>query len=254
MNGNLQELNKFIEIERNRFSMPDHNTFSACFSNLQRYYTFLLIIIQRYDKASGSFAENLRKGMGRIQPLAKAGHRRLTGRELRLLKRSYTLTTAVHLEIESFYLFGKILLDRVARALEFYFGPVRSRSLDSHDKLAKNLEDYAREKGLSISRQLMDSAGKLKQIISDHRDYEIAHAKNARVIFGTGIDAEDKTTILSLGVHLDDGEKQIKTKELPELLDEIDTYLTLVIKFIKTNQNKTQLKTVNSPSQIQPNQ
>ena len=35
------------------------------------------------------------------------------------------LTTRLHLEIESFYLFAKILLDKVAHFVEFYFGPGR---------------------------------------------------------------------------------------------------------------------------------
>jgi hypothetical protein len=53
------------------------------------------------------------------------------------------LAVLVHLEIESSYLFAKILLDKIAHAFEFYFGPSCKKSLDSHDSLVKNFTAYA---------------------------------------------------------------------------------------------------------------
>jgi hypothetical protein len=46
-----------------------------------------------------------------------------------LMSQSQGLTSDLHLEIESYYLFAKIILDDVARAIEYYFGPHRGLAL-----------------------------------------------------------------------------------------------------------------------------
>jgi hypothetical protein len=56
-----------------------------------------------------------------------------------LMSQSQGLTSDLHLEIESYYVFAKIILDDVARAIEYYFGPHRGLALDSHDGLAKRM-------------------------------------------------------------------------------------------------------------------
>ena len=56
------------------------------------------------------------------------------------------MTGQLHLEIESYYLFSKIMLDKIVHALEFYFGQGRKKSLDSHDGLVKNSASYVARK------------------------------------------------------------------------------------------------------------
>src|SRR2546426_1163535 len=157
---------EFVRAERDRLSTEDSNRFGMAFSKLTRQYQFLLIILGRYKEASNNFIQNTKD----LQALFKPGNHPVTTEQGRFLDEGPRLTTALHLEIESFYLFAKILLDRIAHAIEFYFGPARKLPLDSHDHLVKHLEAYGGEKGLSISAALMDAAKELKKDISDHRD------------------------------------------------------------------------------------
>lgn len=152
------------------------------------------------------------------------------------------MTARLHLEIESFYLFAKILLDKVARALEFYFGLGRSCSLDSHDDLVKNLATYAGQKGITLSQRFVEIANMLKKDISDHRDYQIAHEKSPGTIFGTLFDVEGKTKIFSSRFYPKESEKQVATQELDKLLRDLDEYLGEFIKCVTANRDKTKLK------------
>src|SRR5689334_1122524 len=54
----------------------------------------------------------------------------------------YNQSRRVHLEIESFYVFAKILLDRFAQLIQLFFGPARDLSLSSHHKLSNNIEQF----------------------------------------------------------------------------------------------------------------
>ena len=84
-------------------------------------------------------------------------------------------------EIEAFYLFAKILLVRIGRLVECYFGPARKCSLDSHDQLVKHIDSYLSTLQLPAApRSLKHLVEVVKTTISDYRDYEIAHEKSDR--------------------------------------------------------------------------
>ena len=81
------------------------------------------------------------------------------------------LSIKVQFEIESFYLFAKIFLDKTARALEFYFGQLNKKPLDSHDDLTKSLQSYAKEKNLVLTSEFLGHIGQLKQDISEYHNF-----------------------------------------------------------------------------------
>jgi hypothetical protein len=139
-------------------------------------------------------------------------------------------------------LFAKILLDKIAHSLEFYFGQARNLSLDSHDQLAKNLISYATQKGLSLPSGFIALAGKLKTDISDYRDYEIAHEKSPRRMSATLLDNDGKMRIAGLNLYPTAKDRQIETKKLHDLLSDIDSYIRQMIELMESNQEKTRLE------------
>src|SRR5437899_1849286 len=106
----LEQFVSFIRAERDRFSTEDSNRFGMAFSKITRHYQFLLIIVGRYKEASDEFVRNTKD----LQASFKPGEHPATEEQLRLQDEGRHLTTHLHLEIESFYLFAKILLDRIA--------------------------------------------------------------------------------------------------------------------------------------------
>ena len=221
MSGTLEKLMTFIASERRGFSNLQNNMFAMGFGQLSRYYEFLSIILQRYQQVSQDFIANTRQ----LQSLVAAGTHEATKEQLSLHAEGGRIATRLHLEIESFYLFAKILLDKAARMLEFYFGPARSLSLDSHDDLVKRLKKYVNVKKLVLPDGFSDLAHQLKKDISDHRDYQIAHEKSPRTIHGTVYDSEGGTRIASIRFSPKPSERQVETELLDDLLAQIDDYI-----------------------------
>src|SRR2546430_13789509 len=181
-----KKLSEFIALERYRFEGKHNNMFAFSFHEVERYYDFLEIIyvrhasaVREYLMAFNAFQQTIDKS---------SGSHPMTDEQMVLLEKNSRLGNIVQLEIESYYLFAKMLLDKIARALEFYFGKGNKFSLDSHDDLVKCIEEYSTAKDLVLDGNLFTLAKKLKNDISDFRDYQIAHLKSPRTVRGTTVD------------------------------------------------------------------
>src|SRR5438445_10352953 len=119
--------------------------FAQSFSQVTKTYRYLLIILDRYDSSSRAFIKNTKA----MQETIKPGKHQLTKEQERLHEQGWQLQVALEFEIDPFYIFAKMLLDKVAHALEFYFGKAPQCSLASHDKLTKCFNRYVPIKKLS---------------------------------------------------------------------------------------------------------
>ena len=231
----------FMQSERKRLETTQSNIFGFAFSEVSRYFEYLKIINERYKVCDQEFISNTKA----FQATMRQGTHPTTDDQMKLHEQAVEITTRLHLEIETFYLFAKILLDKVAQAIEFYFGQARGLPLASHDKLAKYLERYLDNKGLTIDPSIMEKVTQLKTDVSDFRDYQISHveeSRRGRVMRGTIFNA-DGNTRLSIGMlYPKEKDRQYETKPLDELLTELDTYIASVIRFLETNRNKTRLE------------
>ncbi len=237
----MTRLDEFIMSERERFAVKDNNKFAISFSHVSRYYEFAKIILQRYEEAGGHFFAN-NKSLHATLDEATARGGPMTNVEMAILEENRRLCAVLHLEIESFYLFAKILLDRVAHCLEFYFGSVRKKSLDSHDDLVKNFEHYAKEKQLTLPAGFVELAKRLKSDISDYRDYEIAHEKSPRRMNMTLWDANGNVWIGASNIYPTEKDEQMQSKALHVLSKDIDTFLDEVIELVSSNRDNSRLE------------
>ena len=223
------------------FSTKHNNMFAFSFSKVLRYYEFLAIILERCKNAGTEFHATLNA----LQTSFKDREGALSTEQSRLLENNSHSTLILHLEIESFYLFAKILLDKAARALEFYFGKAQRSPLDSHDDLTKNIKKYAAARNISIpGEELLEIVGRLKNDVSDYRDQEIAHEKSPRSMKGTASDAKGTARITTLRIYPTEKDKQVESKPPEEVLKQIDEYLRLLIIYIGSNRDKTALSQV----------
>src|SRR5260370_5932326 len=110
-----------------------------------------------------------------------------------------------------------MLLDKIARAVEFYFGKARKLPLDSHDDFVKCVKAYSITKDLSLDENLLTLARKLKNDISDFRDSQIAHLKSPRTVRGTTVEGR-----MSLSkIYPTEKDEQKETQLLYNLSSEI---------------------------------
>lgn len=214
--------------------------FAFAFSKVSRYREFLEITLERYRESNQSFFKNLEATKDAFPPANSI----INEQQQEILDEGRRITTLLHLEIESFYLFAKILLDKMARATEFYFGQVRSYPLDSHDDLSRNITTYANANWLTpIPEKLSQFISQLKKEVSDHRDREIAHEKSPRTLKVTTFNyATSLSTIASTKLYPKESDQQVESKPPTESIKLIDEYIEEMILYLTTNRNKTALE------------
>lgn len=236
----MKRLSNFVSTHRERFSTESSNVFAFSFGKVSRHWGFLEIIHQRYVDESKALVDNSKA----IQALVKPGMPPVTGELAALLADGQGLSAAVHLEIESFYLFAKILLDEIAHAIEHYFGPARGAPLSSHDDLCKNLSKYAAARKLKVPEGFQATIKDLQKRISDFRDKQISHEKSPRTMKGTMWDMDGNVRIAATRLYprATDTPQQVESESLDRLKTALETYAEEVIKFIEVNKASTRLE------------
>ena len=238
----MNPLSEFIQSERELYADNDNNLFAFSLLQAVRYYDFIVIVSNRHKEVSEKMVTNSKKLMESLSSIQGTGT--MSDEQVRLYEEGPYLATQVHLEIESFYLFAKTLLDKIALFLQNYFGTARGISLISHDKLTKNHEHYRASKGLIYPSGFPAGLLFLKEHVCDYRDKQISHLQNPRTLKGTIFSATEQTRIAATHLYPNQNEKgiQIESKEIPELLSAIDKHIQLVINIIELNRSKTRFR------------
>lgn len=185
-------LSDFIETEREQYSNGDNNVFASSLGQALRYYGFLMIIAERYKKTCRKMTSTFNKIMN-----SSVNYHPMTTEENRLYEESNRLNTQIQLEIESFYLFAKIFLDKIALFIEKYFGQSRGISITSHDKWTKDHNKFCLNKDLTCPASFSKSIIFLKEHIVDYRDKQIVHLYNQRTIKGIAWDVTKSSRIIT---------------------------------------------------------
>lgn len=233
------ELLQFIEESRGRIIDVDaNNRFGVFASALAEERASLEIIVSRYLAASEQLVRNTEEMMA----LNKPGTHPVSDEQSTLLVEAVKIQRGLRLEIRSYYLFAKILLDNVSRFIEFYFRPGRACSLDSHKELIKNLGNFCDKKGLSLPEKFLEIANDLKERISEYRDKQVGHDKSHDLIATSFSTVGDPAPRLTRG-YIGPGPSKMKptSEPLQDLTEALDEYLVLLVTFLSQNESKTWL-------------
>ena len=240
----MKIIEDLIEDEYRRLAPPEHTGvqftgFVTSWQAVTRYHTFLTLILEREAKATEAFS-TASKAL-RDTPPSPGPYQ--TPEQRDRLNELDKATDVLHLEIESFYLFAKILLDAVARALEKYFGQGRACSLDSHHDLIDNFETYSKQKDLVVPTDFVEKAETLRKNISNFRDHDIAHDKRLNRVTGTALTHDGRATIIATStvVPPEDFKPQATSIHVGELISSLDKYILIAIQIVKTNRDKRKL-------------
>lgn len=212
---------------------------SYALRTIKCYLEFLLIIQGRNTVASANYLDNVRQQLEEIDRQVRKGLTTWpeTERSSELWSEWHPLSLQVQLEQESFYIFAKMLLDKVAHAVGVYFGPAPKCSYQSHDALTKCFEKYCELLGLPRHPELSQSMEKLKIDVADFRDKVISHEKSSRaIVMRPLVEGPDGTVRLSMSyVRPREGDRNIQARPVNEVLAEIADYILLVLQFVRTN-------------------
>lgn len=234
----------FIQSERSHYAGEDNNLFAFALGQAARYHGFLTIIASRFEAASKSFIEC----HSAFRAALPEGVAEMADEQIALLRRSWALQSELHLEVESFYLFAKILLDKLAQFLGHYFGPAHGCSLSSHNKLAKNLPVYVERKALTIDPSFPKAAAGLKSQIAHFRDKQIAHHQNPRTVVGTTWSAQGEARLIATQLYPHPTDPpQVESTSLPVLLKFIEEYTKGVFAVVSANRARSKFRLDEAP-------
>lgn len=236
------KLETFVEGERGHYTDNGNNRFSLALGQAVRYESFLRMILERHVETTMRFraAANVFQAYAENQVQAEM----VTDPDvLSALGEMRFTTHYIQLDSESFYLFAKILLDRIANFLEEYFRPLhtqaRGYSFRSHDAMTKKFAAFAAAQLLELPPSLQPLLVELKEKVSDYRDYQISHDSRMQIAHMTTWSRSDFVPrIVKSPVFTTDwqaGKKAVESAALEELMALVDRYLEAVCVLIARN-------------------
>lgn len=244
MNVNQMILVEFINKERWRFDGDYNNLFNFVFTEVYRYYGFLKMICNKHRVTLLEYAVISNALYGPIP--ADARSHTMTEQQIDLYNNMRQTTDEMQLEVESFYMFAKIFLDKMAFAIEYYFGRGQGKELRHHSMVQKlhngdllKIEHYCQIKGIIIPKKLLGKMIDIQEVISSFRDDNITHLRSSRIVRGVGLDGR-----MSLGKYRPRDEKDsvwISSESLDGILESVDDYVSQIVAFIQANSEKTAL-------------
>jgi hypothetical protein len=156
----------------------------------------------------------------------------------------WPLGETLYLEIESFYLFAKILLDRVADVVCLYFGHPKVKDGSSHTRLKNGIFDHICRKSSVDGQALVPRLEDLHRRVVRHKTDVVEHLADPRWLPGIGFGGDHRVTV-SMGLTApSEGETEFDTRETEDpaaLLKEIEGYVVVVIDFLEANVERSVL-------------
>jgi hypothetical protein len=207
------------------------------------YFDFLSIILGRYTLENETYLAFL------TSQLAPHQSGMLTANELEELVMGGQLARQIQLDIESYYVFAKIMLDQLGLFHEDMFGLGQGCTLASHGKLTRNFARFCKQMDLAFADDLVSSQQHLEKTIGDYRDDRIEHQKSASYLKAMSFridpgEGPGTTTISHTKIGAKDGRLAFTTdgtersSELSDLATAIDQYIVQVGEFITANRSK----------------
>jgi hypothetical protein len=226
----IDRLSSFAASEHLLYQWPEGNFLWLALDEIVRYRRFVEIIVSRIDddrELLNSATE------ASVQGLRNYAGGPISAQQQSLDERAIEAQVPVHLDIESLYLFAKVLLDRTAISIGVFFGQAQSCSLASHDSWRKSLAKYATAKGLSLPPRLEQLVENLQRDVA-FRDKQLVH-RQVGATRGTSWNMENRSAQILI-------QPDKQSKDPVALVRAIDEYLDLVVVLFETNREGSHLR------------
>ncbi len=235
------ELFSFQKTEWDRLSSHSSRDAAALhgsFGHILRGYRYLELIHERHVPTAKHYKELLAKLISRMDPAFEGGQITYDDEMATMDADMGDLLDVAHVDLETFYLFAKTVLERTAQYIELYFGSEPKLSVRSHDKLRANFSEFAERRGIVIPDNFNDAFAHVHDMVFTHQaesatndarvaqspsDLMIAHTDNTPGANG----ASSGVMRLSLTTG--------------QLLNVVDAYLRSVLELARANPNRAKM-------------
>jgi hypothetical protein len=239
-----ERIRRFMNTVPPRRELPVTDLISNALGHCGRYLRFVRIVADRYETANAKYVEQSLRFKAMMPKEPGGGRRQGTEEESQAFLVQWNLGQIVYLEIESFYVFAKILLDRVADILCLYFEHPKVKDGSSHSRLKKGIFDQICGNRSIDGRHLKAMVEDLHRRVVRHKTDVVEHLADDRWIPGIGFGGDHRVTA-SMGLTAPrEDEMDVDTRETEDpavLLKEIEDYVVAVIDFLEANIEKSVL-------------
>lgn len=231
-----KELNDFIWKQRRLLDTKENNIFALTLAKWDKYLDYLTIILNRYSTKEKEYKNLLSE---QIKAL-KRQNRKMTHEEVKRMRKICNMGNNLSLEVESFYLFSCILLDKIANFFSKVLPHKHKRGIKfkSHDNFWST---YHKSQSVKMKKSYEDNAKWLSDNLIKYRDKTITHtyiAENTKRLLIDGFTFHPDKEILKTSITLYPDEKSSQnTKSIPieKIAEKLRTYIHETLEVIKLN-------------------
>lgn len=239
-------INNFFGTERHRFDAREGNILVVTSQQLAELIGYLEVTASEYEEATEAYASASERRWRLADAITEQlgqSDREVTPEEEALEDELGVLSLIVYLRIETFYVFAKILLDKLARLIPHYLGQAQGVGIQRHSTLTENeaLVRFAKAKDLApVPPSLTALIDGLSSRISKYRNQSITHAYSPRAMRGTAYSHETGETMISTHrLYPRDASDTSTFSETPRtLLPLIEQYVDELIAYLAANRDK----------------
>lgn len=224
----------FVRAERDQYNNEDNNRVAFSLSQVGRYLRMAEIARLRVEAVVNSVTA---QSQDRMESLG-TGRRQLTAKEISDFDMGWRYQLLSHMELEIYFIFTKILLDKISQCIEDFFGQARSITLKSHRMTCKNLTKYAELKNLTIPDGYMALAQQILDTIVEYRDKQITHLKNPRALHASLIHPDLGVQISISALYPKPTDKSTASPSWSETHKLIEDFVSMFADLIATNRTQ----------------
>jgi hypothetical protein len=209
------------------------NTMMQRLGQVLYYMDVVYRVFARYSQLNADFLA----AMQRLQSSTTAtGGGVMSPEQIRLHDEQHALGDELRQEIETFYLFSRILLDRMTQAFTATLGEGQHAQTSFH-KLIGSIDKYVAGRELppvpEVHKELMRQ---LEADIVDFRDNQIVHEKSPRGMWPIGFDSvRHETYLMYTRLYPRESDKEVHGKYPSDLLKTIEEYSGEWLSYLEDN-------------------
>jgi hypothetical protein len=150
-------------------SARDAAQLHGAFGHVLRGYRYLELVHERHVPTAKRYKELLALLFTKMDPAFDGGAITYDDEMATMDAEMADLLDIAHLDLETFYLFAKTVLDRVAQYVELYFGPEPKLPVRAHEKLYANFSEYATRRGIVVPDGFTQAVRDVQDMIFTHQ-------------------------------------------------------------------------------------
>ncbi|HEY1727388.1 MAG TPA: hypothetical protein VGG22_03295 [Candidatus Baltobacteraceae bacterium] len=235
------ELFSFQKAEWDRLSSHSSRDAAALhgqFGHILRGYRYLELVHERHVPTAKHYKELLAQLIARMDPAFEGGAITYDDEMATMDTDMADLLDVAHIDLETFYLFAKVVLERVAQYIELYFGSEPKLSVRSHDKLRANFSEFALRRGIVIPDGFNPTFAHVHDMVFTHQsesatnDSRVAQSPSDLMIAHT--DNTPGSNGSSNGVMR-------LSLTTGQLLNVVDAYLRATLELVRANPSRAKM-------------